>query len=117
MDPGLRANLPALAGGGSLVLDYYSSRRCSVTIGDLTAEVRGEPPAAGYVELRAIEGVRVFAEARLLPLLRDAGPSLRTARGVIGHHLAVDLDEPEAWIEFLEGPGLLSRRPRRGVSP
>ena len=109
-DAALRGWLRATAKGGSLVVDYFTSRRCSVTIGDLTAEVRPNAPGRGYVELAPVEGVRVYAEVRRLPLLRHAGPSLRLARGVLGRHVAVSLDRPEQWIAFLEGPGVLARR-------
>jgi hypothetical protein len=110
IDPGLRGRLAAFAKGGSLVLDYFASRRCSVTVGDLTADVRTEAPGSGFVELAPVEGVRLYAEARLLPVLREAGPGLRQARGVFGRHLAVSLDRPERWIAFLEQPGILTRR-------
>ncbi len=110
IDPALRGRLGAIASNGNLVLDYFASRRCSVTVGDLTADVRTEAPGAGFVELAPVEGVRLYAEARLLPVLREAGPSLREARGVFGRHLAVSLDQPERWIAFLEEPGVLARR-------
>lgn len=103
VDPALRGRLSALSKGGILVLDYFTSRRCNVTVGDLTANVRTHAPGAGYVELASVEGVRLYAETRLLPVLHEAGPSLRLARGVFGRHLAIDLDRPEDWIAFLEG--------------
>jgi hypothetical protein len=103
VDPALRGRLGAMSKGGVVVLDYFTSRRCNVTIGDLTADVRTRAPGTGYVELAPVEGVRLYAETRLLPVLREAGPGLRLARGVFGRHLAVDLDRPEDWIAFLEG--------------
>ncbi|HEY8867867.1 MAG TPA: hypothetical protein VIM30_00590 [Candidatus Limnocylindrales bacterium] len=110
IDPALRGRLGAIASSGSLVLDYFASRRCSVTVGDLTADVRTDAPGSGFVELAPVEGVRLYAQVRLLPILREAGPSLRLGRGVFGRHLAVGLEQPERWIAFLEEPGVLARR-------
>lgn len=59
----------------------------------------------GYVELASFEGVRLFAESRLLAVLGDAGPSLRLGGPPFARHLPVELDRPERWIDFLEGPG------------
>ena len=107
IDPALQGRLGAMSNGGVVVLDFFTSRRCNVTVGDLTADVRVHAPGSGYVELAPVEGVRLYAETRLLPVLREAGPSLRLARGVFGRHLAVGLDRPEDWIVSLEG-GLIS---------
>jgi hypothetical protein len=84
-------------------------------IGDLTGDFKETPPGPGYVELASIEGVRVFAEARLLTILDDAGPSLRLSGFPFARHLAVDLDRPERWIDFLEGPGVLAGKRRFGT--
>jgi hypothetical protein len=59
------------------------------------------------VELASIESVRVFAASRLLGVLADAGSSLRLGGPPFARHLAVDLDRPERWIDFLEEPGVL----------
>jgi hypothetical protein len=47
-------------------------------------------------------------ESRLLTLLDDAGPTLRLVGPSFARHLAVELDRPERWIDFLEGPGVLA---------
>ena len=94
-----------------LVIDFFASRRCGVTIGDLTADFRARPPGAGYVELAPIEGIRLFAESRLLPTLRSADPWLHLGGPVFARHLALRLDRPEAWIDFLDEPSTLARRP------
>src|SRR6266446_5512166 len=103
IDPGLRGRLRAMSKGGILVVDYFTSRRCNVTLGDLTAGVRTQAPGTGYVELAPVEGVRLFAATPLLRLLREAGPGLKLVRGIFGPHLAVRLERPEDWIAFLEG--------------
>ena len=114
VEPTLRASLARLANGRVLVIDYFASRRCSVVIGDLTGDFEDTPPGPGYVELASIEHMRVFAESRLLAVLDDAGPTLRLGGPRFARHLAVDLDRPERWIDFLDGPGVLAGKRRLG---
>jgi hypothetical protein len=111
VEPDLRRRLAGLAAGRVLVIDFFASRRCGVTIGDLTAGFRDRRPGPGYVELAPIEGIPVFAEARLLPTLRDASSWLHLGGPVFAQHLAVRLDRPERWIDFLDEPSTLARRP------
>jgi hypothetical protein len=112
--PTLRGRLAQLAATRVLVIDYFASRRCSLVIGDLTVDFENEPPGPGYAELASIELVRVFAESRLLAILGDAGFTLRLGGPPFARHLAVDLDRPERWIDFLDQPGVLARsRPFR----
>jgi hypothetical protein len=116
VEPNLRGSLPRLAHGRVVIVDYFASRtrRCRVVIGDLTGAFRDSPPGPGYVEFASIEGVRIFVESRLLTLFEDAGPSLRLAGPSFARHLAVDLDRPESWIDFLERPGVLRGKGRFG---
>lgn len=108
LDPTLRAGLPAMAEGKVVVIDYFASRGCCVVTGDLTCALRPTPPATGFTELAPIEGARLFVETRLVPVIRDAGASLRLGGPPFARHLAVDLEAPERWIEFLEQPGILA---------
>lgn len=108
----LQGSLAQLAQGRVLVIDYFASRRCSVVIGDLTGKFEDEPPGPGYVELASLESVRVFAESRLLAILGDAGPTMCLGGPPFARHLAVELDSPERWIDFLEGPGVLAGKRR-----
>jgi hypothetical protein len=108
VEPTLRGLLAQMANGRVIVIDYFASRRCSVVIGDLTGDFRDTPPGRGYVELSSVEGVRVFAESRLLAVFGEAGSSLRLGGPPFARHLALDLDRPERWIDFLEGPGVLA---------
>jgi len=110
VEPALRIRLIELAAGRRLVLDYFASRRCSIVIGDLTARFRRQPPGPAYVELASIEGVQVYAEERLLPVLKNAALTLRLAGPSFARHLAVSLDPGSLWIEFLEQPTVLARR-------
>jgi hypothetical protein len=112
VEPTLRASLAQLANGRVLVLDYFASRRSSVEIGDLTGDFGNTPPGPGYVELASIENVRVFAESRLLAVLREPGTTLRLGGPPFARHLSVDLDQPERWIDFLDGPGVLAGKRR-----
>jgi hypothetical protein len=104
VEPTLRASLAQIAGGRLIVVDYFASRtrRFWVVFGDLTTRFAHAPPGPGYVEFAAIEGVRIFVESRLLTLLDEAGPTLRLAGPPFARHLAVELELPERWIEFLE---------------
>jgi hypothetical protein len=112
IEPSLRGSLAHLANGRVLVVDYFASRRCSVVIGDLTADFVEMPPGPGYVEVGSVEGVRVFAEPRLLAVLADTHASLRLSGPPFARHLAIDLDPPERWLDFLEEPGVLIGRHR-----
>jgi hypothetical protein len=108
LDPTLRSALVELAAGRVLVIDYFVSRGCSVVIGDLTCGLRTTPPTTGFTELTAVEDVRLFVETRLVPVIRDAGASLRMAGLPFVRHLAVELEVPDRWIAFLEEPGILT---------
>ena len=108
VEPSLRGSLARLAHGRVIVIDYFASQRCSVVIGDMTGSFEEDSPPAGFVEFASIEGVRIFAQPRLRPLLRDAGPSLTLAGPPFARHLSVRLDRPERWIEFLDEPGVLA---------
>jgi hypothetical protein len=112
VEPTLRGSIAQLAKGRMLVIDYFASRRCSVVIGDLTVDFEDTPPGRGYVELASIESVRVFVASTLLGILGDAGSSLRLGGPPFARHLAVDLDRPERWIDFLDGPGVLAGKRR-----
>ena len=110
VEPALRPSLARMAHGRVIVIDYFVSRtrRQWVVFGDLTINFADPPPGPGFVELAGIEGVRIFVEPRLLSLLAEAGPTLRLAGPPFARHLAIELDQPERWIEFLEGPGVLA---------
>ncbi|HEY7828624.1 MAG TPA: hypothetical protein VIB99_10330 [Candidatus Limnocylindrales bacterium] len=113
LDPGLRPTLGPMAAGRVLVIDYFASQGCGVVIGDLTCHFSATAPAPGYRELAAIEGVPLFVEARLLTMLTEAGPSLVRAGPPFARHLRIELERPERWIDFLEGPGVLAGKGAR----
>ncbi len=109
--PAFRGSIAQFASGRVVVIDYFASRRCSIVIGDLPVDFEVTPPGRGYVELASIKSVRVFAASRLLGIL-DAGSSLRLGGPPFARHLAVDLDRPERWIDFLEAPEVLAGKRR-----
>lgn len=104
----LRSSVQSAARGRSLVIDYFASQRCGPPVGDLTATFIAEEPGSTYVELGPIGDVRLFVEVRLVPLLAAAGVTLRWAGPPFARHLAVVLDRPGLWLEFLDRPGVLT---------
>lgn len=108
LEPALRLSLAGLAAGRIVVIDYFASKTCSVVVGDLTCSFKAVAPGPGYLELAPIEGVPVFVEGRLLAILAEAGPILRMAGPPFARHLAIELEQPERWIDFLDGPGVLA---------
>jgi hypothetical protein len=62
------------------------------------------------VPLAQVEGVPLLADERLLELLSKAGPTIRLVGPPFARHLAVELDDPGAWIDFLGTPAALRHR-------
>ena len=94
-------DLPSLAGGRPLVIDYFASRHGGLTVGDITVRFADAELEPHYVEIIPVSGVRVLAERHLIGLLAD-GASLAWAPHLMGRHLAIRLARPERWIAFLE---------------
>ncbi len=110
--PRLRGALRELAAGRAVLVDYFVSARCGVVVGDLTADFGIEPSVATHARLDDIDGVPVFAERRLLPLLDESGPSIERRRLPFGSAIGLRLDRPERWLAFLERPGVaVGKRP------
>jgi hypothetical protein len=101
MDRELRGCIERFAGQRPLVIDYYASRSRGFTVGDLTVEFASGPLEPCYVELKPIAGVRVLAHRRLVHLLSD-GAELRLTRLPFAPRIAVWLERPERWLDFLE---------------
>ena len=111
VDPWLHGRLGTLAAGRTLVIGYFASRRCGVVIGDFAVDWQASPPGLGFLELAPIEGVAAFVDARLVDVLVDARPELRPGGILRPGTPSVRLGIPERWIEFLDGPTVLTRRP------
>jgi hypothetical protein len=115
ISPRLRGELSQLAGGRALIVDYFVTARCGSVVGDITADFGREPQPDSYARLEDVEGVRVYAELRLLPLLEEAGPRLDRRRVPFGPQVGLRLDRPEQWLGFLERPGVMvGKRPWDG---
>ena len=97
--PALRPRLEELAAGRVLVIDYFTTRRCSVTLGDLTARFRTGSPGPGFSEIIGPAGTRTFARDRLLPVLAASSVTLCSR---LAGRLGLEMEPASAWIDFLE---------------
>jgi hypothetical protein len=100
VEPSVRHGLATQARGRPLVIDYYACVLRGQTVGDLTIRFELPPAEPRYVELEALDGVSVIAERSLIGLL--IGATIREGGLPLARHLAISLDRPEQWIEFLE---------------
>jgi hypothetical protein len=57
-----------------------------------------------------VEGVPVLAERRLVRMLEQTRIFLDLRRLPFGERLAIYLDPPDRWLEFLQRPGVVRRR-------
>jgi hypothetical protein len=80
-------------------------------VGDLTADIGPLPPPETHAEVAELDGIPVFADRRLESLLEGASIELDLHRLPFLPGLAVRLEPPERWLEFLERPGVA--HPRR----
>jgi len=110
VEPNLQQELPHLARGRPLIVDYYAVPLRGIRVGDITAGFRSRLLEPCYVELEPINGVRVLAHRRLMELLTDGGATLRLAGVLSFRHVAVSLPHPERWIDFLEQCPARARR-------
>ncbi len=104
--PILRDQIAAMAAGRALVIDYFAGARCGSVVGDLTAKFGSVPAVDGYVQLATVDGVRFFAEQRLIGLFEGGGIGLDLAGPRFARHLVVTMQRPERWLDFLERPGV-----------
>lgn len=106
VDAAVARRVADLSHGRPLVIDYYASRGCCVTVGDLRVgfanpDHAGPDDAAKLLELEPIGGVRVFAARQLRDVL-STGFEIRLGGPSFARRLWVALDRPEAWLEFLD---------------
>ena len=113
LDADLHGSLAGLARGRRLVIGYFAARRCGTVVGDLSVAWHVEPPASWHRRLAPIEGVEVYADERLLGVLDIGRPELRCGSLLRRGTPRLHLSSPECWIDFLEGPTVMSRRGRR----
>jgi hypothetical protein len=104
LDATLAGRLATLARGRVLVIDAFRSWRCGACVGDLTVGWRHSPPSDGFLELGALEGVPVFVGRGLRSVLDAAGTSLVRSRLPWSCGVAIELERPELWLDFLAQP-------------
>jgi hypothetical protein len=102
----IRGRLHSMAAGRVLEIGFFRSSRCGSVVGDFTLSWRLVPPGSSHVPLAPVEGVPIYADRRLLDVLRRAVPELRhgawLSRGTPTIRLAIS----EYWIDFLSfAPG------------
>ena len=106
----LAGHLADLAVGRFLVIGFFASRRCGVVSGDFTVSWGPKEPTRGHVALRPVESVPVFVDRRLLDVLRRAEPELWPGGFFSRRTPSIRLARPELWLQFLEGPVVMSPR-------
>jgi len=89
-----------MAGDRPIVIDHFASRRCGYTIGDLRVRIGADLDDTATVEATAPDGVRFVVEREIAGIL-SGGAELRLAGPSFARHLAISLDEPETWLDFL----------------
>jgi hypothetical protein len=89
-----------MAGGRPIVIDHFASRRCGYTIGDLRVRIGADLEETNVIEATTPDGVRVVVERDIVGVF-DSGAELRLAGPPFARHLAISLDAPETWLDFL----------------
>jgi len=105
--PADRAEIHRLARRRVVAIDFFTSHRCGVTLGDLTVRLLDGALPPRFVALASLDGLRLAVHRRLVELLERAGPSLHVDGPPFARRLTVRLDDPAAWIGFLETPAAL----------
>jgi hypothetical protein len=101
LDDDLAGRFADLAGTRVLVVDYLVTRRPpQIALGELSARLQRTPPP-GTVTVGTIEGVPCYAEPALAGVLREARPRLRPVAGGVLGQLAIELERPLPFIDYL----------------
>ena len=101
VDPAVADRIAQLSHGRPLIIDWFASRGCCVTVGDLRVGFDDPDHAANLLELEPIGGVRVFAARQLHDVL-STGAEIRLGGPSFARHLWIALDRPEVWLEFID---------------
>jgi hypothetical protein len=117
LDETLVGRLAPMARGRVLVIDAFRSRRCGACVGDLIVGWRESQPGDGFLELGSLDGVPVFVGRGLTGVLDAAGTTLVRARLPWSSGLAIELDRPELWLDFLEQPSAWAWQRRAPTPP
>ncbi len=107
--PRLCGRLALLAADRALVIGYFTSRSCCALVGDITVSWRKIPPGPDYMLLPPVEGVPLYADRRLMAVLREGMPELWPGGLFRRDTPTIRLAIPERWIQFLGGPTVASQ--------
>jgi len=109
VEPRMRGRLATLARDRALVIGYFTSKSCCAVVGDMTVAWRRVAPGPGYVPLAPVEGVSLYADRRLMDVLREGMPELWPGGLFRRDTPTIRLAIPERWIQFLGGPPTATR--------
>ena len=104
-----RRELPAMAHGRRLVVDYFASRCCgsNVSIGDLS--VRWQPTDAPvdpeFVPVEAPDGLRVRVQEDLVSVLKATGGRVEMRGWGRFRRPVIELGDGATWLDFIAGRG------------
>ena len=100
----LRGRLATLAADRVLVIGYFTSKSCCTVVGDFSVSWQREAPGLDFLLLPPIEGVPLYADRRLMAVLREGMPELWPGGLFRRDTPTIRLAIPERWIQFLGGP-------------
>ena len=105
----LRGRLATLAADRVLVIAYFTSKGCCAVVGDFSVSWQRAAPGPDYLPLPPVEGVPLYADRRLMAVLREGMPELWPGGLFKRDTPTIRLAIPERWIQFLGGPPVVSQ--------
>jgi len=100
-----RRELPSMARGRRLLVDYFAARCCgtNVSIGDLSVQWRplSRPVDPEFVPVEAPEGVRVCVQRDLVSVLRAAGGRVDVRGWGRFRRPVIELVDAALWLDFV----------------
>jgi hypothetical protein len=102
-----RRELPAMARGRRLVVDYFASRCCgsNVSIGDLSVRwlPTSTPVDPEFIPVEAPGGLRVRVQHDLVPVLRATGGRVDVRGWGRFRRPVIELQDGATWLDFITG--------------
>lgn len=100
-----RREVPALAKGRRLVLDYFAARCCgrNVSVGDLHVRwiASDEPMAEDFLPLRAPEGLEAYVQGDLVQVLDTTQGRIAMRGWGPFRRPVVELEDGAVWLDFI----------------
>ena len=100
-----RREVPALAKGRRLVLDYFAARCCgrNVSVGDLHVRwiASDEPMAEDFLPLRAPEGLEAYVQGDLVQVLDTTQGRIAMCGWGPFRRPVVELEDGAVWLDFI----------------